>query len=210
MNLDQRKLIALALLLGSDYTLGVDGIGSKRAMKLMQSAVDLHGKYGSNDWIESICHWSSFENGTELISELFRKKIQKHKQMKLSVIEKFILKINETYAGMKDRNFLDNVINAYLDPEFSVEDQQKLLSNNWIHWRSPNLMKLRNFAENKLKLEMKQIEIYLKLSMCMNMSANHLLLKKTWIGYLSAIAYISKCISSAIPNISYFENANKE
>ena len=159
-DLSQRKFIALGLLLGTDYTEGVKGIGYKRAGKLLDSAMDLYGfnKNGydndNNDWLFHILKWCQM-NDTQ-IERLFESQATSSgvSRKKNKTVENFVLSIRETYD---DIQYLEDIIEAYLNPEFHNKDEEKLFNKKWLKWRCPNFVDMMMFSQTYFQMDMKNI-----------------------------------------------------
>ena len=137
--LNQRKLVALGLLLGTDYSDGVKGIGYKRAGKLLDRAlrayaVDLDGPH--SDWLSHIERWVEMEE--EALCSLFRGRSPRDK-----VLEKFIVQIRAKYH---DTAHLRDVVDAFLRPHFAAADEQRLRDRQWMKWRCPSIRGVMRFA----------------------------------------------------------------
>lgn len=122
LNLNREKLIALAFLTGSDYTVGLHGIGYVTAMEILHSFNDL-------DPSKTL---SKFKNWLK----------------KLNAGEEVFTPISKLKSKLKDivipRNFNDgDVWEAYLRPKVDESDEHFL-------WGSPMEERLKDFAKEKL------------------------------------------------------------
>lgn len=115
LGLDQKKLIELGLLLGSDYTDGIKGVGPVLAMEIL-------AEFGSlsnfKDWFDK-CAIGQADSTTSLKKNL----IQRIKNNKLFLSAQFPDQI---------------VFDAYKYPEVDHSDEQ-------IKWGVPNLDQIRSF-----------------------------------------------------------------
>lgn len=118
MRLDREKLINLAILLGSDYTEGLSGVGVVNAMEILNEFPGEKGLEHFRDW------WLEVQNGINKPDNEsdFKKKFRK--KMKNLILSK---------------NFPSHhVRDAYLRPR--VDD-----SKNEFQWAMPDLDDLRDF-----------------------------------------------------------------
>ncbi|GME76776.1 unnamed protein product [[Candida] boidinii] len=130
LGLSREKMIELALLLGSDYTDGIKGIGVVNAMELL-AEFDTKGEsndkiIGSGSLTNFRDWWIDYQNGVEIdIKETnFKKSLRKK------------LKKNGLYLN---KNFPDSLVfEAYINPEV---DHDKTA----FQWGSPDLDRLRTF-----------------------------------------------------------------
>lgn len=130
LGLSREKMIELALLLGSDYTDGIKGIGVVNGMELL---AEFDTKSESNDKIigsGSLINfrnwWIDYQNGIEIdIKETnFKKSLRKK------------LKKSELYLN---KNFPDSLVfEAYINPEVDHDKTE-------FQWGSPDLDRLRTF-----------------------------------------------------------------
>lgn len=123
LGLDQGKLIELALLLGSDYTEGIKGIGPVLAMEIL-------AEFGSlknfKDWFDkNMLKVSDADNSTSLKKSL----LSKIKTGKFFLPESFPDRI---------------VFDAYIRPEVDKDDTK-------FQWGVPNLDSIRSFLMYNVK-----------------------------------------------------------
>ena len=117
LGLTRKQMIDLALMLGSDYTSGLKGVGKVTAVEILSEFGDL---VNFRDW------WLEYQGG----------KIDKSKDNKL----RRKIRKHMTKAGLfLGQDFPDSaVIEAYLNPEVDHDKTQ-------FQWGHPNLDKLRTF-----------------------------------------------------------------
>ena len=158
-NLNQRKFIALGLLLGTDYCDGVKGIGYKRAIKLLTNSMEIYGFDKTNgkneniDWLYHILKWCKMDQIS--INRLFETRgTEKGDRKKNKTIEKFICSIRETYH---DIEYLTDIIDAYLNPEFHIKDEEKLFNKKWLKWKCPNFTEMIMFSSMYFQMDLKNI-----------------------------------------------------
>ena len=71
LGLDQSRLIALALLLGCDYTVGVLGVGQRQALKLIdQVAPEVNILERFQDWADGRIPRECSEEGEKILNQL--------------------------------------------------------------------------------------------------------------------------------------------
>ena len=123
-SLDQNRLIAAALLLGSDYTEGIPNVGPVTATELLAEFAD-EGLAGFKEW------WTKVQQGTdtpEESSSRFRKKFKRTNRAKIFLPTLF-----------PDAR----VVDAYLHPEVDSDPSA-------FEWGVPDLEGLRTFLINIL------------------------------------------------------------
>lgn len=124
LGLDRRKLIAMALLMGSDYTDGINGIGAVSAVELLAEF-----KSGTDD------------DGVECLHR-FRAWWEKTRKQKKAPNETKVKK-NLRRVTLHDGFPSSVVVKAYMEPTVDT-------STTPFSWARPDLQELRHFACNKL------------------------------------------------------------
>lgn len=123
LGLDQNKLIELALLLGSDYTEGIKGIGPVLAMEIL-------AEFGS---LREFKRW--FDQNTQTLSK---------PDSSSSLKKSLLLKIKSGKLFLPE-NFPDKVVaDAYIKPEVDDDETQ-------FKWGVPNLDQIRSFLMYNVK-----------------------------------------------------------
>lgn len=122
-SLTREKMIAIAQLLGSDYTTGIPGIGPVTALELLAEFPDLQD---FKDW------WSGVQNNTipkdADKGSAFRRRFRRGQATKLFLP-----------PGFPDQRVAD----AYLHPEVDSDPEQ-------FQWGVPDLAALRTFLSNQI------------------------------------------------------------
>ncbi|KAG7918228.1 hypothetical protein OGATHE_000989 [Ogataea polymorpha] len=117
LGLDRRMLIDLAILLGSDYTEGIKGVGKVAAMEIL-------AEFGT---LESFKHWwLDYQNG--IIDESKETPVKRKLRKSLKKTDLYLT------PEFPDKR----VIEAYLHPEVDHDKSE-------FQWGYPNLDKLRTF-----------------------------------------------------------------
>lgn len=124
--LSREQLVQLALLVGSDYTSGIQGIGPVTALEIVAA---FHGSSGTDpiqNTMKGLCHFKEWWNAGK-----------PHKSHRLRVLDKKLknIKFSEGFPSKA-------VVEAYLHP--SVED-----SNETFSWGALDLPALREYARSK-------------------------------------------------------------
>ncbi|KAI5858864.1 hypothetical protein BZA05DRAFT_382648 [Tricharina praecox] len=123
-SLDQNRLIAAALLLGSDYTEGIPNVGPVTAIELLAEFAD-EGLAGFKEW------WTKVQQGAdtpEESSSRFRRKFKRANTAKIF--------LPPSFPNAR-------VVNAYLHPEVDSDPST-------FEWGVPDLEGLRTFLINTL------------------------------------------------------------
>ncbi|EMG45815.1 RAD2 DNA repair protein RAD2 [Candida maltosa Xu316] len=130
MGLTQHKLIELALLLGSDYTEGIKGVGPVLAMEILAEFGDLN----------KFKEWFDLHTKTHADSS------------NPTTLEKNLLsKIKKGNFFLPD-SFPDNIIEqAYINPEVDSDKTQ-------FKWGVPNLDQIRSFLMYNLSWDQSQVD----------------------------------------------------
>lgn len=127
----QEDLINLALLLGSDYTDGIRGIGTISAKDIVSQFRGVDGLKQFRDWIVN-----GIEHG---LDEKSRRWYQKHKNLRQKI-------------KTLDQHFPSReVIDAYLQPLVDNSEEQ-------FEWNCPDLDALRAFCTKKFGWEVEQTD----------------------------------------------------
>ncbi|KAG9301502.1 hypothetical protein G9A89_008354 [Geosiphon pyriformis] len=132
MHLNREKLIQLSLLLGSDYTEGIPGIGIVTAMEILNGFPGINGLKEFKTW------WKDVQNGNDACDykqDRFRDNFKKSRKD---------LVLSETFPSERVRA-------AYYHPE--VDD-----SNIQFEWGVPDLDALREFLMESLSWSQEKVD----------------------------------------------------
>ncbi|ETV80048.1 hypothetical protein, variant 2 [Aphanomyces astaci] len=132
LGLDQERMIALALLLGSDYTDGINGIG-------IVNAAEIVGAFGG---LEGLRHFGTWVNSFDITDDLKKpKKVSADELAALSPLERFKL----THQSIR-RNWNVSAIfpNPHVIKAYQYPDTDK--STARFSWSVPDLANLRVFC----------------------------------------------------------------
>ncbi|XP_062521708.1 DNA excision repair protein ERCC-5 homolog isoform X2 [Corticium candelabrum] len=128
LGLDRQKMIDLAFLLGSDYTPGIQGVGTVAAMEILSYFS------GTDDWLVNFKEWWEKANAGHGIAT------------KESRLEKLMRMLD------LPRSFPDPAVRrAYVAP--TVDE-----SREPFQWAMPDLDSLRDFAANSFNWTKKQVD----------------------------------------------------
>jgi 5'-3' exonuclease len=128
LGLDRQKMVDLALLLGSDYTPGIQGVGAVAAMEIL-------GYFnGENDWLRKLRDWWEKANADHIITP------------KESRLERLMRTLD------LPPSFPDNTVQqAYMLP--TVDE-----SREPFQWAMPDLDALRDFAKTSFNWSKKRVD----------------------------------------------------
>ena len=137
LNLNRNQFIALAMLLGGDYTEGVKGVGIVNGMEVLQ-AFDC-----SNSVKEGLSKFRSWLDGFD--PDDARKNKSKSSKEELTAEQQFRRKHKTARTQwVAPKNFpADNVLNAYLKPVVDA-------STDRFSWGTPDLDRLLVFCERNM------------------------------------------------------------
>lgn len=153
------SLISMAMLLGSDYTIGVRGIGPVNATEVIDVFNDLDSLIRWKEWTDK----GTFQSDSDLEAEvrLYYKDIAEKEQVSKKIIEedvkaeieykkkhKELVKHWEFPEGFPNRD----VYQEYLKPMVDELDGINL------EWQAPNFKKIKMLALNELNWHPKEIE----------------------------------------------------
>lgn len=131
----QESMIALALLLGSDYTEGVNGVGIVNATEILQAFPGLDGLKEFRAWVDEFNPADELRNAHKKDQPQVTYDMDPKERFKIThrnIRRKWIL--GETFPNR-------NVVNAYLNPQVDQSDAA-------FSWALPDLNGLRSFCKS--------------------------------------------------------------
>lgn len=142
LGLKREDYICLALLLGSDYTIGIHGIGIVNATEIIRVFPGINGLKEFKVWIDNADKDELINNGKTYGS---KQKLTKKEVSLLSDKDKFKYEHRKARRRWRlNENFPSKaVIDAYMNPMVDS-------STNSFSWSTPDLIGLRIFMNNKL------------------------------------------------------------
>ncbi|EQC41093.1 hypothetical protein SDRG_02143 [Saprolegnia diclina VS20] len=132
LGLDQKSMIALALLLGSDYTDGIHGVGVVNATEIVHAFPGLDG----------LCEFKAWVQDFDLAAQLKPlPKLSEAELKALSPLERFKHTHHKVRRNWHIADAFPNahVVKAYLEPETDRSDAR-------FSWSTPDLANLRVFC----------------------------------------------------------------
>ena len=142
LGLDREANICLALLLGSDYTPGVQGIGIVNATEIIRVFPGEKGLKDFKHWIDTAEQDELIDGGRTRGS---RRKLTSEQVAELDPLEQFKYKHRKARRRWRLNEGFPSpaVLNAYRSPQVDNSSEQ-------FSWGTPDLMGLRLFMEQKL------------------------------------------------------------
>lgn len=147
LGFDQDSIISLALLLGSDYTDGVNGVGIVNATEIVNAFPGFDGLEQFRDWVDTFDPAAEVASANKKLSALDKKR-EADRISHLPPQERF----KETHKNARRRWTLGDtfpstrVIQAYQKPQVNE-------SNQPFSWSKPDLGQIRNYCSRQFRWE---------------------------------------------------------